>query len=177
MAEPQPPRGEPARMSPETFTQQWGQIRQELRGWWDQLTERDLEQIGGQRDQLVRVLQERYRYTRERAQDEVDQRLQAYQTARSGMAETITTAAQEAAARLTETAETVRSQATEAASTAAAAVTETVRGVGVSLPDTALDQRIGDVVALVRRYPVASVLIGVGVGVLLARSLGKTRST
>ena len=122
MAEPQPPRGEPTRMSPETFTQQWGQIRQELRGWWDQLTERDLEQIGGQRDQLVRVLQERYRYTRERAQDEVDRRLQAYQTARSGMAETITTAAQEAAARLTETAETVRSQATEAASTAAAAV-------------------------------------------------------
>ncbi len=176
MAEPQPPRGEPTRMSPETFTQQWAQIRQELRGWWDQLTERDLEQIAGQPDQLVRVLQERYRYTRERAQDEVDRRLHAYQTAGSGMAETITTAAQEAAARLTETAETVRSQATEAASTAAAAVTETVRGIGASVQDTSLDQLTGDVVGLVRRYPVAAVLIGVGVGVLLAFSLGKARS-
>jgi hypothetical protein len=29
----------------------------------------------------------------------------------------------------------------------------------------------------VRRYPVTSVLIGLGVGVLLARSLGRTRST
>jgi uncharacterized protein YjbJ (UPF0337 family) len=107
MAEPQPARGEHTRMSPETFIQQWTQIRQQLRSWWAQLTERDLEQIAGHQDQLVRVLQERYRYTRERAQDEVDRRLQAYQTAGSGTAETITTAAQEAASRLTETAEAV----------------------------------------------------------------------
>lgn len=177
MAEPQPPRGERTRMSPETFTQQWAQIRQELRGWWDQLTEHDLEQIAGQRDQLVRVLQERYLYTRERAQDEMDRRLQAYQTAGSGMAETMTTAAQDAAARLTETAEAVQAHATEAASTAAAAVTETVRGVGTSLQDTSLDQLTGNVVALVRRYPIASVLIGLGAGFLLARSLGKARPT
>jgi hypothetical protein len=48
MAEPQPARGERTRMSPETFTQQWTQIRQQLRGWWNQLTEHDLEQIAGQ---------------------------------------------------------------------------------------------------------------------------------
>jgi hypothetical protein len=35
MAEPHPARGEHTRMSPETFTQQGTQIRQELRGWWD----------------------------------------------------------------------------------------------------------------------------------------------
>jgi hypothetical protein len=40
-----------------------------------------------------------------------------------------------------------------------------------------LDQYTGDVVALVRRYPVASVLIGLGVGVLLARSLGRAWPT
>ena len=170
MAESQPPRGERTRMSPETFTQQWTQIRQELRGWWDQLTERDLEQIAGHQDQLVRVLQERYRYTRERAQEEVDRRLQAYQTAGSPMAEAMTTAAREAASRLTETAEEVRAQA-------AAAVTETVQGAGAALQATSLDQLTGDVVALVRRYPVASVLIGLGVGVLLARSLGRARPT
>jgi hypothetical protein len=155
MAEPQPRRGERTRMSPETFAQQWAHIRQHLRGWWDQLTEQDLEQIAGQQDQLVRVIQERYQYLRERAQDEVDQRLQAYQPMGSPMAEALITAADEATSRLTETAE-------QGGATAA----------GASL----LDQYTGALVGLVRRYPVPSVLIGLAVGVLLARSLGKPRS-
>jgi uncharacterized protein YjbJ (UPF0337 family) len=156
MAEPQPSGGEPTRMTPETFTQQWAQIRQHLRGWWDQLTEQDLEQIAGQQDQLVRAIQERYQYLRERAQDEVDQRLQTYQTAGSPMAEALIAAADEAASRLTETAEQGRA----------------IAG-GTSL----VDRYTGNLVGLVRRYPVTSVLIGLGVGVLLARSLGRTRST
>jgi hypothetical protein len=131
--------------------------------------------MAGQYDQLVRVLQERYQYTRERAQDEVDRRLQAYQTTGSPMAEAMTTAAQEVASRLTETVEAVRAHATDAASIAWAAVTETVQTAGASLQAASLDQLAGDLVALVRRYPVASVLIGLGVGVLLARSLGRPR--
>src|SRR5918998_6043681 len=111
MAEAQPPHGERTRMSPETFTQQWAQIRQHLQGWWDQLTEQDLDQIAGQQDQLVRVIQERYQFLRERAQDEVDRRLQAYQTAGSPMAEALIAAAEEAASRLRETAEQERSPA------------------------------------------------------------------
>jgi uncharacterized protein YjbJ (UPF0337 family) len=153
MAESQPPGGERMRMSPETFTEQWAQIRQHLRGWWDRLTEQDLEQIAGQQDQLVRVIQERYQYLQERARDEVDRRLQAYQTAGSPMAEAFIAAADEAASRVTQTAGP--GQATAA---------------GPSV----LDQYTGDVVALVRRYPVTSVLIGLGMGVLLARSLGRT---
>jgi uncharacterized protein YjbJ (UPF0337 family) len=155
MAEPQPPRGEHTRMSPETFAQQWAHIRQHLRGWWDQLTEQDLEQIAGQQDQLFRVIQERYQYLRERAQDEVDQRLQAYQPVGNSMAEALITAADEATSRLTEAEE-------QGGATAA----------GPSL----LGQYTGGLVGLVRRYPVTSVLIGLGVGVLLARSLGKPRS-
>jgi hypothetical protein len=56
-------------------------------------------------------------------------------------------------------------------------VTETVQGAGASLQAPSLDQLTGNLVALVRRYPVASVLIGLGVGVLLARSLGRGRPT
>jgi hypothetical protein len=63
MVEAQPPRGERTRMSPETFTQQWAQIRQHLRGWWDQLTEQDLEQIAGQHDQLVCAMAEQLQGT------------------------------------------------------------------------------------------------------------------
>jgi hypothetical protein len=154
MAEPQPPGGEPTRMTPEAFTQQWAQIRQHLRGWWDRLTEQDLEQIAGHQDQLVRVIQERYQYLRERAQDEVDQRLQTYQTGGSPMAEALIAAADEAASRLTETAE---------------------QGQATATGPSVLDQSAGDLVSLVRRYPVTSVLIGLGVGVLLARGLGRTR--
>jgi uncharacterized protein YjbJ (UPF0337 family) len=143
-------------MTPETFTRQWAQIRQHLRGWWDQLTDQDLEQIAGRHDQLVRVIQERYRYLHERAQNEVDRRLDAYQTTGSQMAEAMITAVEEAASRLPETAAEGRAPAA-----------------GTSL----LDQYTGDVVALVRRYPVTSVLIGLGVGVLLARSLGRARPT
>ena len=62
MAEPQLPSGERTRMSPEMFTQQWAQIRQRLQGWWGQLTEQDLDQIAGQQDRLVRVIQERYQW-------------------------------------------------------------------------------------------------------------------
>jgi uncharacterized protein YjbJ (UPF0337 family) len=154
MAEAQPPHGERTRMSPETFTQQWAQIRQRLRGWWDQLTEQDLDQVAGQQDQLVRVIQERYQYLRERARDEVDQRLQAYQAMEGPMAEALIAAADEAASRLTETSE---------------------QGQAHAAGTFRLDRYTGDLVGLVRRYPVASVLIGVGVGVLLARSFGRTR--
>jgi uncharacterized protein YjbJ (UPF0337 family) len=156
MAEPQPPGGEPTRMTPETFTQQWAQIRQQLRGWWDQLTEQDLDQIAGQHDQLVRVIQERYQYLQERAQDEVDQRLQAYQTAGTSMAEAFIAAAEEAASRVTQTAE---------------------QGRAAAAGPSVLDQYTGDLMSLVRRYPVTSVLIGLGMGVLLARSLGRPRLT
>ena len=51
------------------------------------------------------MIQERYQYLHERARDEVDQRLQAYQTAGSSMAEAFIAAAEEAASRVTETAE------------------------------------------------------------------------
>jgi len=50
------------------FASQWEDLRHQLRSWWDRLTEADLVQIGGQRDQLISVVQQRYGYTRERAQ-------------------------------------------------------------------------------------------------------------
>ena len=72
------------------------------------------------------------------------------------MAEALIAAAEEAASRLRETAEQERSPAA-----------------GTSL----IDRYTGDLVGLVRRYPVTSVLIGLGAGVLLAPSLGRARPT
>lgn len=99
MAERQPPHKDSQSMSPEAFARQWGQVRREITSWCNQLTESDLEQVAGKKDQLVRLVQERYRYTRERAQQEVDRRLQEYSEGLevSGVGrigEAVTTAAQ-----------------------------------------------------------------------------------
>src|SRR5919109_215098 len=64
--------------NPDIFEGRWKQMRGELRSWWGRLTNDDLEQIGGQQDKLIGRLQERYGYTRERAQQEVERRLQEY---------------------------------------------------------------------------------------------------
>jgi hypothetical protein len=40
-----------------------------------------------------------------------------------------------------------------------------------------VDQRTGDVTGLIRRYPIPAVLIGLGIGLLVGRSLGKATRT
>ena len=47
----------------------WKQLRVQVKEWWGQLTDDDLDRISGKRDKLVGMLQERYGYTQERAQN------------------------------------------------------------------------------------------------------------
>ena len=49
----------------------WKQARGKVKQWWGKLTDNDLDRIGGQIDQLVGTVQERYGYTREQAEGEV----------------------------------------------------------------------------------------------------------
>ena len=49
----------------------WKQARGKVKQWWGKLTDNDLDRISGRADQLVGVVQERYSYTREQAQQEV----------------------------------------------------------------------------------------------------------
>jgi len=65
-------------MDADVFEGQWKQLRGELRSWWGSLTEDDLERIGGQKDKLLGLVQEKYGYTREQARQEVDRRLGEY---------------------------------------------------------------------------------------------------
>ena len=65
-------------MSTDIFEGRWRQLRGELRSWWGRLTDDDLEHIAGQKDKLLGMLQEKYGYTREEAQHQVDRRLQEY---------------------------------------------------------------------------------------------------
>ncbi len=50
----------------------WAQLSGKVKEKWGDLTDDDLTRIGGQKDQLVGKLQERYGYAKERAQKEAD---------------------------------------------------------------------------------------------------------
>jgi uncharacterized protein YjbJ (UPF0337 family) len=50
-------------------------MRGDLRSWWGKLTEDDFDRIGGQKDKLIGLVQEKYGYAREHAEQEVERRL------------------------------------------------------------------------------------------------------
>jgi uncharacterized protein YjbJ (UPF0337 family) len=176
MAEQPSRRGANQTNLPETFANQWEQLRNQLGSWWDRLTEADLSQIGGQKDRLISVVQQRYGYTRERAQQEVEQRLREYGEQTAGVAATVTNAAQNVASNVSETAGTVAAKAQEMVGAAAATVTDTVTGAGTYLQEKGVQALPGDLAGLIRRYPIPALLIGLGVGFILARSLGIGRT-
>lgn len=50
----------------------WKQFRGKVQEQWGELTDDELDQIDGRRHQLVGLLQEKYGYSRERAEEEFD---------------------------------------------------------------------------------------------------------
>lgn len=62
-------------MNEDVFDGVWKQIKGSAREWWGKLTDDDVEAIGGKKDRLLGALQERYGWTRERAEDELNLRL------------------------------------------------------------------------------------------------------
>jgi uncharacterized protein YjbJ (UPF0337 family) len=173
----EPPRREATPpTTPNPFADQWEDLRRQLRSWWDRLTEADLTQIGGQKDRLIGVVQQRYGYTRERAQQEVNRRLQEYGEQSGGVAAAVTAGAQDVASTVTETAGTAAAKAQERAGAAATAVTGTLAGAGTYVQETGVQALPGDLVGLIRRYPVPALLIGLGIGFVLGRSLGTGRT-
>lgn len=58
----------------------WKQIRGEAKAWWGKLTDDDLDRAAGKFEVLAGLLQEKYGYTRQRAAEEIDQRVSAYET-------------------------------------------------------------------------------------------------
>jgi uncharacterized protein YjbJ (UPF0337 family) len=65
-------------MNQDILAGKWKQMRGDLKTWWGKLTDDDFERIGGQKDKLVGLIQERYGYTREQAEQEIERRLQEY---------------------------------------------------------------------------------------------------
>ena len=163
--------------TPEMFMQQWPHIRQQAKSWWDRLTDADLEQVAGQKDRLVRALETRYGYARERAEQEVDRRLgEFYQTLEPSqggrLGEAASSTAHGLASAATKTASEASTTAQKLATTAATTVGDTVARAGRHLPEIP-----GGLVDFIRRHPLPSLAAGLGLGFLLGRSCARMWGT
>jgi len=65
-------------MSNDILEGRWKQIRGNAKEWWGKLTDSDLDRIAGKRDALAGALQEKYGYTRAKADAEIERRLKEY---------------------------------------------------------------------------------------------------
>jgi uncharacterized protein YjbJ (UPF0337 family) len=168
------------------FEGKWRQMRGEMRSWWGRLSDNDLERIAGKKDRLIGMLQEKYGYTRDAAAQEVDRRFREYEdvartsssTRQSGKAEDgmhEAAAAQSMSAvgeKIGSIAEAIREKAPHEGTmgAAATAVAGKLDVAGSYLQEKDLNHVFSDMSSMIRRYPVPALLIGLGIGYLLARS-------
>ena len=88
-------------MNEDVFAGQWKQMRGELKTWWGRLADDDFDKIGGQKDKLIGLVQERYGYTRGDAEEEVERRFKEYSAKVSGGMARMAAKAQELGATAT----------------------------------------------------------------------------
>lgn len=199
-------------MNTDIFEGRWRQMRGELRSWWGKLTDDDVEKIAGRKDRLIGMLQEKYGYTRQTAQQEVDRRFLEYsgridashpssvgvEETAGGHASQLGTefgarshATQERGEEKASTATHMTTQPISAVGetigslagairekaphegpvgTAATAVAEKLDAAGSYLQTRDFDHMVDDLSGMIRRYPIPSLLIGLGIGYLLAKS-------
>ena len=66
-------------MNADILQGKWKQLRGDVKKWWGDLTDDDLDRIAGDRDKLIGRIQERYGYAKEQAEAEVDRYLREYE--------------------------------------------------------------------------------------------------
>jgi uncharacterized protein YjbJ (UPF0337 family) len=85
-------------MNEDVFAGQWKQMRGELKSWWGKLADDDFERVGGQKDKLIGLVQEKYGYARDQAEHEVERRIKEYSDKTTGVVAGMTAKAQDAGA-------------------------------------------------------------------------------
>jgi uncharacterized protein YjbJ (UPF0337 family) len=63
-------------MNADIFEGKWKEMKGQIKEWWGKLTDDDLEQANGKAEQIVGLLQQKYGYTREQAEEEFNRRLE-----------------------------------------------------------------------------------------------------
>ena len=59
---------------------QWKQLRGRVKEWWGDLTDDDLDRIAGKSERLIGKLQEKYGYTKEQAESQLDRHLREFES-------------------------------------------------------------------------------------------------
>ncbi len=62
-------------MNKDIFEGKWKEMKGQTKEWWGKLTDDDLEQAAGNAEQIVGLLQQKYGYTREQAEEEFNRRI------------------------------------------------------------------------------------------------------
>src|SRR5262249_28309358 len=114
---------------------------------------------GGQKDRLIGLVQQKYGYSRDQAQTEVERRFRDYN-------DTYSSTAKQASAKLHELGQNVADRARDAG----AAVSNGMGKASSYFQEKEFRDMADDLVAVVRRYPIPFVLLALGIGYALARS-------
>lgn len=67
-------------MNKDILEGKWKQVKGKVRDWWGDVTDDDVTRINGKFETFVGVLQERYGYSREQAEEEIDRFMREYET-------------------------------------------------------------------------------------------------
>jgi uncharacterized protein YjbJ (UPF0337 family) len=67
-------------MNKDIVTGKWKQVKGKVREWWGDVTDDDITRINGKYETFVGVLQERYGYSRDQAEEEIDRFMREYDT-------------------------------------------------------------------------------------------------
>ena len=146
-------------MNHDIFAGQWKQMRGTLKSWWGKLSDDDFEWIEGQKNKLIGLVQEKYGYTRDQAQEEVDRRFNEDNDKDS------TASVRDVKAKVYELGETAASKAREAVIT----LTDEFATAGSAIRENKLATMATDINSFIRKYPFALLFVGIGLGYLLIR--------
>ena len=146
-------------MNHDIFAGHWKQMRGTLKSWWGKLSDDDFEWIEGQKDKLIGLVEEKYGYTRDQAQEEVDRRFNEDDDKDS------TASVRDVKAKVYELGEIAASKAREAVIT----LTDEFATAGSAIRENKLATMATDINSFIRKYPFALLFVGIGLGYLLIR--------
>ena len=145
-------------MNTDVLQGKWDQLRGDVKTNWGKLTDNDLDVIAGRRDKLEGVLREKYGYTKEKVQEEVDTYLEDLDDTTNRLTGRVKSAVHDAQGKLS-----------KSTNRAKRAVQEKAEHYNQSLEDVA-SRAPDSVLTVVQDYPwlavAAVLLVGVAIGLL-----------
>ena len=143
-------------MNEDILAGNWRQLRGKLRSWWGNLSDDDFEWIGGQKDRLIGLIQQKYGCTRDQAEEEVDRRFS--EASGDDMLSGIK-------AKTYELGENAANKARGAIS----AVADSVESASSYLRENKFEAMAADLKEVIRKYPLQAAILGLGLFYLMLR--------